>query len=143
MKQIIIKMRKESRDAINEIFYIIPPKRRGMSINLFIEDSVNIRLMAIAEKFTEHYGIVGPPRRSKSKVIEAILQAFAASHKAGKFGSKDLGKVYEIAATIITDLKNEGIDLGLTKSVFVSALVQYLCKTQKMSDKLFQNLYKD
>ena len=143
MKQVNIKMTDSVRDAINQLFYIMPPKNRGSSINLFMTDLVDTRVSSIASKFSESTGKRGAPKRSKSKVVEAILEAFAASHQAGKFGSKDLAKVYEISKSICKDLQEESINIGLTKSVFCSGLLQYLCKTQKMSDKLFQNLYKD
>ncbi len=136
-------MTESAREAINDIFYILPAKHRGTSINLFMTDLVDTRVSSIASKFSESTGKRGAPKRSKSKVVEAILDAFAVSHKAGKFGSKDLGKVYEISKLICNELQDKSINIGFTKSVFCSGLLQYLCKTQKMSDKLFINLYKD
>lgn len=141
MKQIGIKMSDDVREVISSLFYIVPKKQKGQNINIFISDGIDVLISTIAERHQKYVGGRGAPRRSKSKVIEAILEAFAVAHRQGKFGDKELAKVLQESKQIVEELNEIGINLGVTKSVFVSALVRYLCRTQKLSDKLFENIY--
>jgi hypothetical protein len=65
------------------------------------------------------------------------------AYRQNKFTAKDQALVIEDAKKLLTEIEEHHVCRGLTKAAFTSALVRYLCTTQKLNDKLFQNLYKD
>lgn len=142
MKQINIKISEDVMEAINGIYYLVPPKnQRGKSINIFLTEEVDIKVSAIAEKFQSHTGRRGAPRKSKARVVQVMLEAFAISYRQGKVKDKDKEKIMELSKDIVSDLCELNLAVKVTKATFVSALVLYLCFTQKISDKLFLDLY--
>jgi hypothetical protein len=136
-----LKIAAEVSHCINQIYYVVPPKRKPSSgITIYVNNKTNNVLSSIAKKYKKNLGIIGSPRYNKHSVAEKILEHFCTGYQNGIYDGQDIKNIIDVSRSFVSVLQKNNVKINFSKNVFVSATIHYLAM-QKLDDNIFKNLY--